>query len=214
MTRSASSGTRRNERIRCAIYTRKSSEEGIEQEFNSLQAQRQAREAFINSQCHEGWVCLRAGYDDGGFSGATMDRDQPLWDAVQAQLADNAVERHSGARNRRPSVLAGMLFDGDGNHMTPSHAVKKSTRYRSYVSRPLIAKDQTQGFAGLRIPAGEIEQLVTSRLRQWLFDSAASTRRHGFPIPQHSAGSSREPPRSGRLGPSCPEYAGAPSLTP
>ena len=51
MTRSASSGTRRNERIRCAIYTRKSSEEGIEQEFNSLQAQRQAREAFINSQC-------------------------------------------------------------------------------------------------------------------------------------------------------------------
>jgi site-specific DNA recombinase len=51
---------RRNGTIRCAIYTRKSSEEGLEQEFNSLQAQREACEAFINSQLHEGWVCLRA----------------------------------------------------------------------------------------------------------------------------------------------------------
>src|SRR5712672_1680050 len=66
--------TRRNGTVRCAIYTRKSSEEGLGQEFNSLQAQREACEAFINSQRHEGWVCLRAAYDDGGFSGATMDR--------------------------------------------------------------------------------------------------------------------------------------------
>jgi DNA invertase Pin-like site-specific DNA recombinase len=65
---------RRNGTIRCGIYTRKSSEEGLEQEFNSLQAQREACEAFIDSQRHEGWVCLRAAYDDGGFSGATMDR--------------------------------------------------------------------------------------------------------------------------------------------
>jgi hypothetical protein len=66
---SASSGTRRNERVRGAIYARKSSEEGLEQEFNSLQAQREACEAFIHSQRHEGWVCLRASYDDAGFSG-------------------------------------------------------------------------------------------------------------------------------------------------
>src|SRR5438477_1998923 len=66
--------TRRNGTVRCAIYTRKSSEEGLEQEFNSLQAQREACEAFIESQRQEGWVCLRAAYDDGGFSGATMDR--------------------------------------------------------------------------------------------------------------------------------------------
>ena len=65
---------RRSGTVRCAIYTRKSSEEGLEQEFNSLQAQREACEAFIDSQRHEGWICLRAGYDDGGFSGATMDR--------------------------------------------------------------------------------------------------------------------------------------------
>ena len=49
----------RNGTVRCAIYTRKSSEEGLEQEFNSLQAQREACEAFIDSQRHEGWVCLR-----------------------------------------------------------------------------------------------------------------------------------------------------------
>ena len=66
--------TRRNGTVRCAIYTRKSSEEVLEQEFNSLQAQREACEAFINSQRHEGWVCLRTAYDDGGFSGATMER--------------------------------------------------------------------------------------------------------------------------------------------
>src|SRR6202047_1583873 len=60
--------TRRSGTVRCAIYTRKSSEEGLEQEFNSLQAQREACEAFINSQRHEGWVCLRTAYDDGGVS--------------------------------------------------------------------------------------------------------------------------------------------------
>ena len=367
MTRSASSGTRR-ERVRCAIYTRKSSEEGLEQEFNSLQAQREACEAFMNSQRHEGWVCLPKCYDDGGFSGATMNRpalqrlladiaagrvdtivvykidrltrsladfakiveildargtsfvsgtqqfntttsmgrltlnvllsfaqferevigerirdkiaaskrkgmwmggvpplgyrvqesklviidseaeivrsifrlyaelgsvrllkeeldarrikskswtsasgrpiggmplsrgalylllqnrtylgeivhkreshpgehaaiiDQLLWDAVQCQLAGNTAGRKFGTRTRQPSLLAGILLDRDGNRMTPTHAVKKGTRYRYYVSRPLIIKDQAESSAGLRIPAAEIEQLVTSRVRQWLLD--------------------------------------------
>ena len=54
-------------------------EEGLEQEFNSLQAQREACEAFITSQRHEGWGCLRTGYDDGGFSGATMRAARPLF---------------------------------------------------------------------------------------------------------------------------------------
>ncbi len=368
MRSSGGHNPRRHERVRCAIYTRKSSEEGLEQEFNSLQAQREACEAFINSQRHEGWVCLPQSYDDGGFSGATTDRpalqrlladitagrvdtivvykidrltrsladfakiveilgargasfvsvtqqfntttsmgrltlnvllsfaqferevigerirdkiaaskkkgmwmggipplgyraqdgklvvieseaeivhiifrgyaelhsvrllkdeleargikskswttasgrriggkpfsrgalyltlqnrlyrgeivhkgqshpgehtpiiDQTLWDAVQAQLAFNTTERNSSARTRQPSLLAGMLFDGDGNRMTPTHATNKGTRYRYYVSRPLITVDQTDGSAALRIPAGETEQAVTSRLRQWLVD--------------------------------------------
>lgn len=72
-----------NPTIRCAIYTRKSTEEGLEQEFNSLDAQREAGEAYIKSQQHEGWVCLPSHYDDGGFTGANMDRP-----ALRRLLAD------------------------------------------------------------------------------------------------------------------------------
>src|SRR5579864_885168 len=60
--------------VRCAIYTRKSSEEGLEQSFNSLDAQREACESFISSQRHEGWNALATRYDDGGYSGGTMER--------------------------------------------------------------------------------------------------------------------------------------------
>ena len=70
-------------RKRCAIYTRKSSEEGLDQEFNSLQAQSEACEAYIRSQRHEGWVLARTRYDDGAFSGGNMERP-----ALQRLLAD------------------------------------------------------------------------------------------------------------------------------
>lgn len=60
--------------IRCAIYTRKSTEEGLQQEFNSLDAQRDAGEAYIKSQQHEGWVCLPTKYGDGGYTGANIER--------------------------------------------------------------------------------------------------------------------------------------------
>src|SRR6202045_3854648 len=60
--------------VRCAIYTRKSTEEGLEQEFNSLDAQRESAEAFVRSQTHEGWTCLPERYDDGGFTGGNMER--------------------------------------------------------------------------------------------------------------------------------------------
>jgi site-specific DNA recombinase len=95
--------------------------------------------------------------------------DQPLWDAVQTQLAGNAAQREGG-KTRQPSLLAGMLFDRDGNRMTPSHAIKKGTRYRYYVSGSLITKDRTENSAGLRIPAAEIEHLVSSRVHRWLLD--------------------------------------------
>src|SRR5271167_3515472 len=68
---------------RCAIYTRKSSEEGLEQDFNSLHAQREACEAFIKSQTGEGWRLIKTAYDDGGLSGGTMERP-----ALQHLLAD------------------------------------------------------------------------------------------------------------------------------
>src|ERR1700732_4807340 len=66
--------TRSGRTLRCAVYTRKSSEEGLEQEFNSLHAQREACEAFIRSQRHEGWSCLPQAYDDGGRSGGNLER--------------------------------------------------------------------------------------------------------------------------------------------
>src|SRR5207237_9661454 len=69
--------------VRCAIYTRKSTEEGMEQEFNSLDAQREASEAYIASQKNEGWTCLPTRYDDGGFTGGNMDRP-----ALKRLLAD------------------------------------------------------------------------------------------------------------------------------
>jgi site-specific DNA recombinase len=75
-------------RKRCAIYTRKSSEEGLEQEFNSLAAQREACEAYISSQRHEGWVVARTHYDDGGYSGGNMERP-----GLQRLLADIRARR-------------------------------------------------------------------------------------------------------------------------
>ena len=73
---------------RCAIYTRKSSEEGLEQAFNSLHAQREACEAYIKSQAHEGWKLVKTAYDDGGLSGGSMERP-----ALQRLLAEVAAGR-------------------------------------------------------------------------------------------------------------------------
>jgi site-specific DNA recombinase len=357
--------------VRCAIYTRKSSEEGLEQEFNSLQAQREACAAFIRSQRHQGWCCLPQAYDDGGRSGGTLDRPAlqqllteigdgkvdivvvykidrltrsladfaklveifdtkgvsfvsvtqqfntttsigrltlnmllsfaqferevsgertrdkiaaskqkgmwmggmpPLgytvenrklvivepeaqtvrlifcryaelgsvrllqqelaaegitgkswvsaagrcwggksigrgtlylmlrnrlyrgevvhkdrsypgehqaivepasWDAVQARLADNRVARGTGLRVKNPSLLTGLLFDSEGRHMTPTHAVKNGKRYRYYVSRWLITEARTGAMSGLRVAAAEIEQIVVNRIRRLLSQPAS-----------------------------------------
>jgi site-specific DNA recombinase len=363
--------TRSGRPLRCAIYTRKSSEEGLEQEFNSLHAQREACEAFIRSQRHEGWSCLPQAYDDGGRSGGNLERpalqqlltdirdgkidvvvvykidrltrsladfakiveifdardvsfvsvtqqfntttsmgrltlnvllsfaqferevtgerirdkiaaskrkgmwmggvpplgyaaqgrklvvideeaekvrhifrryaaigsvrllreeleargitskswtstsghlwggkpigrgalylmlqnpiyrgeivhkdetypgehaaiiEPALWDAVTARLAENAVERNTGLRVRNPSLLTGLLFDGEGQRMTPTHAVKNGRRYRYYVSRPLIVGASSDGSAGLRVPATEVEQIVVNRIRRLLSEPAS-----------------------------------------
>ena len=75
--------TMKKSRIRCAIYTRKSSDEGLDQDFNSLDAQFEACAAYIASQRHEGWVAGKTRYDDGGISGGTLERP-----ALQRLLAD------------------------------------------------------------------------------------------------------------------------------
>lgn len=364
-------GRHRPRRVRCAVYTRKSSDEGLEQEFNSLHAQREACEAFIRSQKHEGWICLPESYDDGGISGATMGRpalqrllddlrggkvdvvvvykvdrltrsladfakiveildrhtasfvsvtqqfnttssmgrltlnvllsfaqferevtgerirdkiaaskrrgmwmggtpplgydakdrklvvneseaktvrhifrrylelasvrllkqeldahgivskshvslegrqwggrplargalylllqnrlyigeivhrdnhypgdhapiiDQDLWVRAQALLTANAVDRRHGGGSKNPSLLAGLLFDGDGHRMTPTHAVKSGKRYRYYISRPLVTEGREAAANGCRLPAAEIEQLVGDRMGLFLSDQSA-----------------------------------------
>ena len=354
---------RRSARKICAIYTRKSSEEGLEQAFNSLDAQREACAAFIASQTHEGWTVALTRYDDGGFSGGTTDRpalkrlladieaaqidvvvvykvdrltralsdfaklvevfdrrgvsfvsitqqfnttssmgrltlnvllsfaqferevtgerirdkiaaskkkgmwmggmpplgydvrdrklavndeearivvdiyrrylalksvralrdalagegviskrrkradgsdyggqtfsrgalylilqnrlyrgetphkghsfpgehaaivDESLWDEVQGLLAENRVERTTGARAKSPSLLTGMAFDDVGERLTPTHAVKQGVRYRYYVSASLAGGAAKTCSQGWRLPAGDLEGVVIARLR-------------------------------------------------
>ena len=352
-------------RFRCAIYTRKSTDEGLEQDFNSLDAQREACAAFIQSQKHEGWTVLTTAYDDGGYSGGSMERpalqrlladieagridvvvvykvdrltralydfaklveifdrcgvsfvsitqqfntttsmgrltlnillsfaqfereligervrdkiaaskkkgmwmggtvplgydvqdrklvvnkaeartvvdiyqrylrlksvralraeldaaairskrrvrpdgteygnqrfsqgalylmlqnrtyrgeathkgsaypgehaaivDKPLWDAVQAVLAENRVARASGANTKQPSLLTGLLFDEAGERLTPTWSIKKGTRYRYYVSTFLVKGNGKAQSTRRRIPAGNLENVVTERLRKF-----------------------------------------------
>jgi site-specific DNA recombinase len=362
-------------KIRCAIYTRKSSEEGLEQEFNSLDAQREACEAFVRSQKHEGWSILPQLYDDPGYSGGTMERpalkrlladiagrridavvvykvdrltrslsdfakivevfdahsvsfvsitqafntttsmgrltlnvllsfaqferevtgerirdkiaaskkkglwmggqpslgydvkdrklvvneaealtvrmifrrylelgsvralkaaldeesvvskrrtaadgspyggksfsrgalylmlqnrvyrgeivhkgasyrgehapiiEEELWTSVQRRLEANGVERRKGQAPAKSNLLTGVLFDAEGQPMTPTHAVKRGVRYRYYVSRSLITgtrgEDRNGQTSGQRIPAANLEGLVVQRLRSFFDDPVA-----------------------------------------
>ena len=90
-------------RTRCAIYTRKSSEEGLEQEFNSLAAQCEACEAFIRSQRNEGWILVGTRYDDGGYSGGNLERPalQHLIADIRAGRIDIVVVLHFVRSPRR-----------------------------------------------------------------------------------------------------------------
>src|SRR6202171_3116608 len=103
---------------RCAIYTLKSSEEGLEQEFNSLHAQREACEAFIHSQAGEGWRLIRTHYDDGGLSGATMERPalQRLMADIDKGLVDAVVVYKVDRLTRSLAYFAKMVevFDARG----------------------------------------------------------------------------------------------------
>src|SRR5437879_4388870 len=92
--------------IRCAIYTRKSTEVGLEQDFNSLDAQREACLAYIQSQRHEGWKCLPQRYDDGGFTGGHMDRP-----ALKRLLADDEAGRIDCVVTYKSDRLSRSLLD-------------------------------------------------------------------------------------------------------
>ena len=100
-----------NKQVRCAVYTRKSSEEGLEQSFNSLDAQREACCAFIQSQKHEGWTVLRDHYDDGGFSGGTMER--PALRQLLSDIQEHKNRYHRGLQSRSAHSFLDGLFEND-----------------------------------------------------------------------------------------------------
>src|SRR5437764_8795912 len=96
--------------------------------------------------------------------------DQELWDLVEAKLVLNAVECSTSEKTANPSLLAGLLYDGEGHRMTPSHAVKNGMRYRYYLSQPLIGKTREASPEGLRIAAAEIERIVLSGIGELIAD--------------------------------------------
>jgi hypothetical protein len=113
--------------LRCAIYTRVSTEHGLEQKFNALDNQREASEAYVKSQAHEGWKLIRTGYDDGGYSGGLMDRpalNRLLHDVrgrrvnvdrcLQGRPADPVARRLRQASRtvRRPSSVVRLAHPG------------------------------------------------------------------------------------------------------
>jgi len=107
-----------SKQIRCAIYTRKSSEEGLEQDFNSLNAQRESAESYVTSMKHEGWVCIPTRYDDGGFTGGNLERPavQQLLADIEAGLIDCVVvykvDRLARIIHARFGVMLVWLDDG------------------------------------------------------------------------------------------------------
>ena len=95
--------------------------------------------------------------------------DRETWDAVREQLRRNAVVRHHASNAKAPSLLAGLLFDEDGNRMAPSHASKAGRRYRYYFSK-LARKKSPDADAGWRLPAPMIEDVVLNGIRSFLCD--------------------------------------------
>jgi D-isomer specific 2-hydroxyacid dehydrogenase, NAD binding domain/Resolvase, N terminal domain len=185
-------------RKRCAIYTRKSSEEGLEQEFNSLAAQREACEAFICSQRHKGWVLARNHYDDGEFSGGNLERPalQRLLDDIRAGRIDIVVV-YKGDRLTRSLAdfarlvelfdaksvsfaVAGMLHFAIGFHRAATDRDAGAFDHRAY--RPLLLQGKTACVVG----AGGIGTEV-GRLCAALGMRVVGTRRQpqpGAPLPQ------------------------------
>jgi site-specific DNA recombinase len=121
--------------------------------------------------------------------------EQPLWDEVQTVLAKNRVERAIGVRAKHPGLLAGAVFDENGERLTPTYSVKKGKRYRYYVSTALLTGAEKNRSSSRRIPAGDLEGLVINRLRAFLTDPGAVLDAIGDEFP-HGSGQSQWVERS------------------
>ena len=137
-------------KVSCAIYTRKSTDEGLDQAFNSLDAQREACEAYIKSQKHQGWKVLAQHYDDGGVSGGTMERPalQRLLEEVDAGRIDMIVVYKIDRLTRSLADFAKLVDDWTAQEhpLSPSHS--------SSIRRPAWGGSRSTCFCPLRSSNG------------------------------------------------------------
>jgi site-specific DNA recombinase len=154
--------------VRCAIYTRKSTEEGLEQEFNSLDAQREAGEAFVASQRAEGWTCLPKRYDDGGFTGGNTDRPalQRLLADIQAGQVDCVVVYKVDRLSRSLLDFAGMMQVFDKHRVS---FVSVTQQFNTATSMGRLVLNVLLSFAQFE------REIISERTR----DKIAATRRKG-----------------------------------
>jgi site-specific DNA recombinase len=154
--------------VRCAIYTRKSTEEGLEQEFNTLDAQRESAEAFIKSQAHDGWTCLPEHYDDGGFTGGNMDRPalKRLLADIEADKIDCVVVYKIDRLSRSLLDFAKMMDTFERNHVA---FVSTTQQFNSATSMGRLVLNMLLSFAQFE------REIISERTR----DKIAATRRRG-----------------------------------
>jgi site-specific DNA recombinase len=154
--------------VRCAIYTRKSTEEGLEQEFNSLDAQRESAEAFIRSLAHEGWTCLPDRYDDGGFTGGNMERPalQRLLTDIRAGKIDCVVSYKVDRLSRSLLDFAKMMETFEQHSVS---FVSITQQFNSATSMGRLVLNVLLSFAQFE------REIIAERTR----DKMAATRRKG-----------------------------------
>jgi site-specific DNA recombinase len=162
--------------FRCAIYTRVSTEHGLEQEFNSLDAQREASESYIKSQKHEGWQLVRTAYDDGGYSGGTTNRPalQKLLEDIRERKIDTVVVYKVDRLTRSLADFAKLieLFDSHGVSF-----VSVTQAFNTTTSMGRLTLNVLLSFA-------QFEREVTGeRIRDKIAASKRKGMRMGGPVP-------------------------------
>ena len=162
--------------LRCAIYTRKSTEQGLEQAFNSLDNQREAAEAYIKSQAHEGWRLAPEAYDDGGYSGGSLERPalRRLLAEVQAGRVDVIVVYKVDRLTRALSDFAKLveLFDAHGvSFVSVTHAFNTTTSMGRLTLNVLLSFAQFE------------REVTAERIRDKVAASKKKGLRMGGPVP-------------------------------
>jgi site-specific DNA recombinase len=154
--------------VRCAVYTRKSTEEGLDQDFNSLDAQREAAEAYIHSQAHAGWTCLPERYDDGGYTGSNLDRPalQHLLADIQAGQVDCVLTHRVDRLSRSLLDFARLMETFEAHHVA---FVSVTQHFNSGTSMGRLVLNVLLSFAQFE------RELIAERTR----DKVAAARRKG-----------------------------------